>query len=273
MSEFLRDVAEDLHHTLLACRFELLKHWGRYRLLLGALLALGVPSLFYIVPKLAGTGFPVASDLFVGLNLSFAGTLVVITAAYYGGDALSSEIDKRTYLVSYVTPQRRTSLMAGKFLAGLFLMVLDLSLYYGVTVWETVSIYGKGAVPSPMATSFAVACLYALTALAFAFFFSSFLRSAITSTLVSLFALTLILPIVEVVLAVVSVNPWFLPNYAAGLITTVLGYAGALSQAMSSVGYGAGFVPGFATSLGVLAAWALVLLLASAIISSRQEAL
>lgn len=272
MTGLCGDITADLRHTVLAFRFELLKHWGRYRALLGALLAVGVPSLFYLVPVLTGSSFPAAADLFVGTNLSFAGTLVVITAAYYGGDALSSEIDKRTYLVVYVAPQRRTSLLAGKFLAGLFMVCLDLALYYAVTVGETATVYGWSAIPSPLATSFGIACLYAATALAFAFLFSSFLRSAITSTLVSLFALTLILPIVEVILTLVSINPWFLPNYSANLITEVIGSAGALSQAESAVGYGASFSPQFTTSLQVLAAWAMALLPASAVISSLQEA-
>jgi ABC-type transport system involved in multi-copper enzyme maturation permease subunit len=272
VTDLVRDVMEDVRHTFLAFRFELLKDWGRLRVLLGCLLSLGVPALLYLVPKIAGAAFPSAANLFVATSVSFVGTLVVVTAAYYGGDALSTEIDKRTYLVAYVAPQRRSSLLAGKFLAGLSLIIFNLALYYGVTVWETSAIYGAGALPSSLPTSFAVSCLYAATALSFAFFFSSFLRSAITSTLVSLFTLTLILPIIEVVLTLVSINPWFLPDYSAGLITQVLGYSGALTQAESVAGYASTFAPGFTTSLQVLAGWAMGLLPVSALLSASQEA-
>lgn len=265
------DIAEDFRHVGLAFAFELRKHWRRYRIVLGGLLSLAVPLLFYFVPRFTETPFPATVSLFIGTNLGFVNALVLVTAAFYGGDAISAEVDKRTYLLSYVTPQRRTSAFAGKYLAALLLIVANVTIYYAVTLGEAGAIYGFGSVPAPLTTSYGVACLYSLSALSIAFFFTSFIRSAITSTLLALFTLILVLPIVQAVLYFVSIEPWFVPTYSAGLITQVFGTMSGFGEAATAIGYGTVFTPDFILGLQVLAAWTLVLAPLGAFIAARRE--
>lgn len=257
----------------LALLFELRKHLRRRRLLIAVALSLAVPALFYAVPAARGTAFAASPDLFAGSNLGFMGLLILICAAFFGGDAISSELDKRTFLVSYVSPQRRMTVFAGKFMAAFIATAAMVMLYYGVIVSESGFIYGWNSMPGPMTTSLGVSLLYAMAALSVTFTFSSVMKSTITSNLLSFFVLMLILPIVSAILSFTGIDPWFVPTYYSSLITQVFG-----TVSLFGPGEGGGgppgafsFVPDFATGLNVLAASAVVLTLLSALITSRRQ--
>ena len=272
MSTISAAIRKDLRDTWSAVLFELDKHMRRRRLLIALLLALVVPLLFYAVPRAVGVPFAATSTLFAGTNLGFASLLVLISAAFFGGDAISSELDKRTFLVSYVAPQRRTSMFVGKYLAAFFATALVTLFYYGVTFAEMESVYGWGDVPAAFSTSLAVALLYGLGALAVTFTFSSTMRSTITSNMLSFFALLLILPIVSGVLSIAGVNPWFVPTYYASLTTSVFGGTGGFGGGGPGGGGGlSSFSPDFHTGLWVLCVSSIVLLAFSAVVASRRQ--
>ncbi len=273
MSTIAAAIRKDLQDTWSAVLFELDKHLRRRRLLIALLLAVIIPMLFYVIPRARGVGFASSSTLFAGNNLAFASLLVLISAAFFGGDAISSELDKRTFLVSYVAPHRRTSMFVGKFLAAFLATALVSLLYYGVTFTEMESVYGWGNVPAAFSTSLAIALLYALGALAVTFTFSSVMRSTITSNMLSFFALLLILPIVSGVLSIAGVDPWFVPTYYSSLTTSVFGGTGGFGGGPGGPGGGAGasFSPDFHTGLWVLCGSSIILLAFSALVASRRQ--
>jgi len=269
MSSLVSAVSKDLRDTALAMAFELEKHLRRRRILIALLLATVVPLLFYAIPRLRGVAFASTSTLFAGNNLGFASLLILISAAFFGGDAISSELDKRTFLVSYVAPQRRTSMFAGKFLAAFLATALVTTLYYGITLAEMESAYGWGDVPAAFSTSFAVALLYALAALSVAFTYSSVMRSTITSNMLSFFTLLLILPIVQTVLSIAGVDPWFIPTFYSSLITSVFG--GSSGFAGPGGGGTASFTPDFHVGLSVISGWTAALVVFSASVTARRQ--
>lgn len=250
--------------------FELDKHLRRRRILIALLLAILVPLLFYLVPRAAGIGFPANSTLFAGTNLGFASLLVLISAGFFGGDAISSEIDKRTFLVSYVSPQRRTSIFSGKFLAAYLATAGVVALYYAITLAEMGSVYGFADIPAAYTTSFGIALLYAAAALFVAFMFSSLMKSTITSNMLSFVALLFILPIISTVLAVAGVDPWLVPTYYASLITSVFGGVSAFGGPGGGAGFSA-FEADFNTGLVVVTGWTVALLIFSAFVTSRRQ--
>jgi ABC-2 type transport system permease protein len=254
--------------------FELRKHVRRRRMLIALLLSTLVPLIFYAVPMALDRDFPSTSSQFARSNLGFVSLLVLISAAFFGGDAISSEVDKRTFLVSYVAPHRRTSMFAGKFLAAFVATAAMASIYYLITLSEIQAVYGLGDVPAALPTSFAVAVLYSLAALSVAFTFSALMKSTITSNLLSFFMLLLVLPIISGVLSIAGVDPWLVPTYYSSLISSVFG------GPSDSVGGGGGggpgaalasFSPDFHTGLAVVSGWSVALLLFSALVTSWRQ--
>ena len=260
-------VAKDMRDTWSAMLFELDKHLRRRRILIALTLAALVPLLFYAVPLALGVAFAATSTTFAGTNLGFANLLVLISAAFFGGDAISSELDKRTFLASYVAPQRRTSMFAGKFLAAFLATALVTTVYYGIIFVEMESIYGWGQVPAAFSTSYAVALLYSCAALSVAFTFSSLMKSTITSNMLSFFMLLLILPIVQTLLSVAGVDPWFVPTYYSQLITSVFGGP----SVFRGPGTALSFQPDFHLGLLVISSASAILLVFSALVTSRRQ--
>ena len=274
MGELGAAVRKDLRDVWSALLFELRKHVRRRRILIALLLATLIPLLFYLVPLARNASYPATSTQFANSNLGFVSLLVLVSAAFFGGDAISSELDKRTFLVSYAAPQRRTSMFVGKFLAAFIATVAIASVYYAITFAEIGAVYGLDHAPAAYATSYTFAVLYGILALAVAFTFSTLMRSTITSNLLSFFTLLFILPIVGGVLSLAGVDPWLVPTTYSSLITQVFGRASGFGG-----GFGGGneaailnaFTPDFHTGLAVVAGWSVVLLLGSALVTSRRQ--
>jgi ABC-2 type transport system permease protein len=269
LSSIGASIVKDLRDTASALAFELRKHVRRRRLVIAVTLALLIPLAFYLVPRALGVAFAASATLFAGSNLGFAGTLILISSTFFGGDAISSELDKRTFLVSYVAPQRRTSVYAGKFLAAFLATALVAALYFGVILAEMQTVYGLGAVPAAFSTSFSLALLYALAALSVAFTFSSLMRSTISSNMLSFFTMFLVLPIVSGVLSLAGVDPWLVPTYYSSLITSVFG--GSSGFAGPGGGGGSAFVPDFHVGLAVVTGWSVALIVSSAVVTARRQ--
>lgn len=256
--------------TYLSLRFELTKHLRRRRLLIVAALAILMPLVFNLVPMLRDLDFADFADTFAAVVLQFVSILIVISAALFAGDAVSSEFEKKTGLLLFPTTQSRTSIFAGKYIAALLATFLIVAVYYGVTTLEVAIIYGAGEVPARMAQSYGLALLYSASAVSVVFFFSSIMKRTISSTILGFVSLIMVLPIIETVLALVDVEPWFIVTYSAGLITAVLG--------VGDLGLGPGghspvsiFTPDLYLGIAVMTAYAVILFASSIVAASRKS--
>jgi len=268
MTSFKDDIVGDIAHTLLSVKFELRKHLRRRRLLIALALAISMPLIAYAIPIISNTALPDRATAFAASNLGYINFLIVIAGAIFAGDVISSEFEKKTGLLLLPTPQRRTSIFVGKYIAAFIATLLVVSLYYLVTVLEITQIYGVGVISMELAKSYLVALIYTTSALSVICFFSSVLKRTITSTLVGFFLLLMILPLVGSVLAGVNVEPWFLVTYSAGLIMSVLGVPASIRGPgdMPSASFQLDFYVGIA----VMMAYAMVLFIISLVIFNRK---
>jgi len=254
----------DIFETYLSVKFELLKHLKRRRLLIVAVLAIVVPLIFYVrVPNTAG--------LFVDEVLIFANILIVISAAMFAGDAVSGEFERKTHLILFPTPQRRGTILAGKYLAAVLATFLVIMLYYVILTLQTAQLFGWGEIPRELAKSLLVSLIYALAAVSVVYFFSAVFKHSISSTIVGFLSLIMVLPIISFILQRVNQEPWFIVTYSANLITSVLGVSGNPfgpgNQQPSTVE----FIPRFGIGIAVMLAYAIVLLVSGMLIASRRE--
>lgn len=270
MTFFAGGVTGEVSDTFLSIKFELRKHLRRKRLLIVATLAILMPPVFYIIPRIADVDFGASASLFAANTLGFLNVLIIISAALFAGDAICGEFEKKTGLLLFPTMQSRTSIFIGKYIAALLATFLVVSLYCVVITLEIMGIYGVGEIPAELAESYLLALLFTTSAVSVVYFLSSVLKRTIASTVLGFVVLMMLLPIIQRVLGFVDVEPWFIVTYSAGLITEGLG----------EVSFGPGghhefdsasFSPDLYVGIGVMIAYTLILFLSSIVVANRKS--
>jgi ABC-type transport system involved in multi-copper enzyme maturation permease subunit len=235
------------------------------------ILAILLPTLFYIVPLATGRDFAATADAFASSNLSFIMILIIISGAIFAGDAVSGEQEKRTGFLLYSTPQRRNTISVGKYLAAITATLSVVSLYYLITALEITAIYGTAEISINFVKSFLTAMLYSTSVVSLIYFFSSIMKRSIVSTLLGFFSLMMILPIVSVVLSMVEIDPWFILTHSADLITNVFGLSRGDFGPHVPRNVGVRFTPEFYLGITVMTAYTMLFFLAGIAFSNRKR--
>ncbi len=265
MTTNIASIGDSVFETWLSVRFELLKHLRRRRLLILTALAIFLP-LFALISR------PDTAAEFAANSLDFVSVMIIISAAMFAGDAVCGEFEKKTSLLLFPTPQKRSSIFAGKYIAALLGTLLAVALWYLVLVLEIGPIYGWGEMPAELWKSFIVASVYSSAAVSMAFLVSSLLNRSMSATIVSFLLLMMILPIIAMILMQADQEPWFIVTYSANLISNVLGVS-------SNIGFGPGgreadltkFTPHLGVGLMVMAIYAIGCFAAGTAIAIRKE--
>ena len=270
------DIKEDISHTFINVRYELRKHFRRKRIIIAFALAMIIPIIFYIIPKWRNVNFASTSVAFMSSSLGFISYLIIISAAMFAGDTVSGEFGTRTALLTLSTPQRRSSIFIGKYIASLLAVYTIIAFYFAICCIEVLGVYGLGAIPEATGTSFLLCLLYAAAAVSMTFFYSSILKGVMLSTLLSFFTFLMILPILSTVLQIGDVDPWFIVTYSAGLMTDVFVQEPAFSGGGGG-GNGGGpaaftqSTPNFIVGVEVMAAYAIILFIIAMVIAVRKD--
>ncbi len=272
MTFFAGGVRGEVSDTFLSIKFELRKHLRRKRLLIVATLAILMPPLFYIIPRIADVDFGTSASLFAANTLGFLNVLIIISAALFAGDAICGEFEKKTGLLLFPTMQSRTSIFIGKYIAALLATFLVVSLYCAVTTLEIMGIYGVGEIPAELAKSYLLALLFTTSAVSVVYFLSSILKRAISATILSFVLLMMVMHLIQNIMGFINVEPWFIVTYSAELIT----------QGLGEVTFGPGshdddefnlarFSPDLYVGIGVMIAYTVILFLSSIVVASRKS--
>jgi ABC-type transport system involved in multi-copper enzyme maturation permease subunit len=270
MAKSERGKSSSLRQTSIVVRYELLKHLRRRRLFAVLIIAALIGSLPVIVFKALNIGFPGIKD-WISTYYGYVSLIVVVSGAFFAGDAVASEFEQKTGFLLFPNPVKRSVLMMGKFVAAFLSVLLPVGLYYVIGSVSLLGIYGT--VPAATGASFAFAVLVSCSVLGVTFLFSALLKGSMGATLLAFFTMFLILPIVSFVITMTANEPWYLPNYASGIITYVFDPP---SQRVQVIDTGAPFkiyvfIPDFLISVAVLVAYFIVPLLISIIIVNRKE--
>ena len=271
MSEIINQIKSDLYDMYLSTSFELRKHYRRNRIQLAVLLAVVLAAIFYVIPTIWDIGLADTAKGFASINLSFVNILIIISGALFAGDIISSEFENRTGLILFPTPQNQSSIFIGKYAASMISTFSVLSLYYVVTALEIQYVYGLSGIMTEFMKSYLFSILYMFAAVSLIFFFTSILKRAITSTLLGFFSLLMIFPIVEQVLKIVEIEPWFLISYYQGFITDVFGLVQSVPSGPPDSVFGITFTPDFYVGILVLIGYTVVLFIMSLFAACRRR--
>ncbi len=166
---------------------------------------------------------------FLASNLEFysgwwgntATYVVVLSAVFFGGDAISGEFQNKTGYFGVPNPIRRSSIYIGKWLSAFIASTVILGIFAAITMGN--GIYYFGAVPIEFVESVLFSWFYLVAVLGFTFLFSSLFKSSSFSILVTAILFLFAFNIIELVVTLlVQVEPWFLLSYGAGIIGNVL---------------------------------------------------
>ena len=202
----------DLQQVLIIARYDLYKHL-RSKRLLGLLLIAGlILGLMYFLPILLDQE---TSDDPVQYITSYIGSvslLLVLGATMFAGDAIVSEYQSRTGYLLFPQPVKRSVIYLGKYLSTVGIVSLMLLVFYCAAALLTVA--STGGSSHEWIFSMLFAMCYGAAASALGMFLSSFMKGGTGALVLTFFALVMILPMVEGVLIISGIEPYYVLTYA-----------------------------------------------------------
>ncbi len=155
--------------------------------------------------------------------LVYSGLFVVLSAAFFGGDALSVDFSTGAGYYMLVLPIRRPVLLAGRYAAAALVTMAVVGVYYVFGTVGAVYFFGTQSVPwTLLEASFGIAAVFALAALSVAFCISAFVRSPAAGVLVTVLALYVGFATLQGTIELAGFEPWFSLSYAGGAMAAVL---------------------------------------------------
>ena len=229
------------------------------------------------LPPLIGMGYPSDVRAFPSTFLSFVSILIVLSATFFGSDAIVSEFQQRTGYALFPSPIRRRIILLGKYVASALSSLLAVSVYYAIIIVSAQAIYGT--LLDELVLSYYLAVVYMLSILAFAFLLSSVMKGTTGSAVLTFFLFQMILPIIDFVLNSADIDPWFSITHAGGIISSILTMPRAMGgpgRPMQPTGAAVGipyplYIPEVLSSLIVMINYFAITLLAAIYVFERRE--
>jgi ABC-2 type transport system permease protein len=153
----------------------------------------------------------------------FASFVVILSTAFFGGDAISGEFQNKTGYYLVPNPIRRSAIYIGKWLAALAASTLILATFAVIMIANGAYYFPTAPFPSQFLQSVLFAWIYLVAALSLAFAFSSLFKSSSISILMSVILLLFVFSVIDTVSSsVIGIEPQFSITYGAGIVTSVL---------------------------------------------------
>jgi hypothetical protein len=239
-----------------------------------------ISAIFLIVPPAIGSDYSKDPKEFTVNMLSFLSILAILSATFFGADAIVSEYESKTGYFLFPNPIRKTVIFLGKFIASALVSVGAIGLYYAIAVVSVRVI--DGSIPTNTGVSFIYSLFYLFAILAIAYLLSAVMRSSVYSLVLTFFTFFLILPIVDAVGSIAKFKPWFSVTFASGIsqyifqspyptdkVFNATAFSGpsAGARSLSLVQY----YPEIRVSLIVMAVYFVVAFLLAILIAQRRE--
>ncbi|HZW85598.1 MAG TPA: ABC transporter permease [Nitrososphaerales archaeon] len=152
----------------------------------------------------------------------FVDFVVILSTAFFGGDAISGEFQSRTGYFLVPNPIRRSAIYVGKWLAALLASTIILAIFALILVANGIYYFGT-SIPWQFEQSFAFSWIFLVAALSLTFAFSSLFKSSSISILMSVILLLFVFNVIDAVASdVIGIEPWFSITYGAGIVANVL---------------------------------------------------
>jgi len=257
------------NQALIVSRYELLMYLRCKKILGIVTITVAVSALFIGFFEYVGMQGPQIMPFELASPISFAFFLIVIIAAFFGSNNISSEFNQKTGQVLFSNPISRTSIWVGKFIAAEIIAFSIITLYYSIIVSYAAISYD---VPIQILSSLLFSFASATMIMSIVFLISTILNGQTGST-VLVFALFIIaFPIFDGFMMMMSSDiPWFTPTFSSGIIKHVLTVPYPTNENMMNIPFFTTSVPEITNSLGVMASYIVTCSALSILIFKRKE--
>ncbi len=148
--------------------------------------------------------------------------VIVLSAVFFGGDAISSEFQNKTGYFLVGNPIRRSTIYIGKYIAALLGSIIILLVFTAITVGNSTYYFGFG-VPYEFFESFLFSIVYIISVMGLAFLFSSLFKSNSVAIIVTVILMLFVFSLIETLVAnLVVTEPWFVLTYGSEIIRNIL---------------------------------------------------
>ncbi len=160
-------------------------------------------------------------------NLGFYGTfwgggadiVIVLSAVFFGGDAIAGEFQNKTGYFLMGLPVRRSTVYLGKYIAAFLASVAIMVIFLAIVLANGVYYFSSSAFPWQIGLSLILAIIYLGAVLGATFLFSSLFKTSaygfVLTAILFLFGFTLL---EDLVTALVKIEPWMIISYASSTI-------------------------------------------------------
>jgi ABC-2 type transport system permease protein len=154
-----------------------------------------------------------------GGGISF---LIVLSAVFFGGDAIAGEFQNKTGYFLMGLPLKRTTIYAGKYIAAYLASVAVMLVFLAILLGNGLFYFGASAFPWQWGVSLVLALVYLGAVLGATFLFSSLFKTSAYG-----FVLTAVLFIIgfgilqDVIVGLWGIEPWMIISYASSTISSV----------------------------------------------------
>ena len=153
---------------------------------------------------------------------SFASFVIILSAVFFGGDAISGEFQNRTGYFLVPNPIRRSAVYIGKYFAALAASSLILGIFALVMIANGLY-YFPGSFPWQFAQSIVFSWVYLIAVMSLAFAFSSLFKSTSISILMTVILLLFAFTLVDTLVFIFAgIEPWYSIVYGAGIVGDIL---------------------------------------------------
>jgi ABC-2 type transport system permease protein len=216
-------VPPSVEQTLKLTRYQLREYLRsrRFVALAGIIVAIGAILTTVVAHYRGGI---IASNL--GFYGSFWGggvdIVIVLSAVFFGGDAIAGEFQNKTGYFLMGLPVRRTVVYIGKYLAAFAASFAMLLLYLAILLANGAYYFHLNALPWQLGLSLLLAFVYLAAVLGVTFLFSSLFKTSaygfVLTAILFLFGFTLLGDLIS---GLVNIQPWMIISYASSTIESV----------------------------------------------------
>lgn len=203
---------------------------SRFWIILAIVLAIGGGITIAFVIKggvFVHGAFGATATAYIAGLLGFVSFLSIVTGAFFGGDAISTDFGTKSGFFTLALPVKRRVLLGGRFVAAFLVSVLLMSVFYAFALLGGAYFYSVGTVPwFNLGLSYLLTLLLLLGILAFAFCLSSVSKSPAIGLVVTILVLLVVFNIIDAVLGKLLGSQYLLWSilYAAAAVPTTIEY-------------------------------------------------
>ncbi len=181
------------------------------------------------------TSFGATSADYLAGTLGFISFLAIVTGAFFGGDAISTDFGTKSGYFTLALPVRRSVLLAGRYTAAFLVSMFSMAIFFAFALFGGIYFYSFGSVPwLNLGLSYLLTALFVLGILSFAFCLSSLSKSPAIGLVITILVLLVVFNIVDGLVRVLIGGQYLVYSilYAGGAIGTVIGGISASSPAV-----------------------------------------